>query len=97
MEIAIHKDHFRRNFEFPSKEITYTLDKPMGLKNFKHSTSINHLVINLMEKKKVPFKDTHLKPKVITLHYLLTRILFARVINHKYVVMEDIIPLWLLN
>lgn len=55
------------------------------------------MVINPMEKKKFPFKVIKLKSKIIVLHYLLTRILFPRLINHNYVIREDTIPLWLLT
>lgn len=77
--------------------MTYTLDRPISFKKFKHSTSINHLVINLMEKNNVPFKATDLKSKIKILHYLLTRIIFSRVINHGYVIREDVVPIWILT
>lgn len=97
MEIAIHKDHFGRIFELPTKGMTYTLDRQIDFKNFKHSTTINSMVINPMGKKKVPFKTTHSRPKLRILHYLLTKILFPRIINHGYVLREDIVSLWLIT
>lgn len=97
MELDIHKDQFRRIFELPIIGIYYTLDKPLGIKNFKHSTTFDTLFINPMEKKKVPFKPVHLKPTVRILHYLITRILCPRIINNRYVIREYIVPLWLLT
>lgn len=93
VEIDLHKDQFGRIFELPNEGISYTFDKPIGFKNFKHSTTINALIINHMEKKKVPFKLIHLKPRVRTLHYLLTRILFSKIINHDYIVKKDLVLL----
>lgn len=89
--------HFGIIFELPTEGISYTLDKPIGFKNIKHYNSINNLVINPMEMKKVPFKSIHLKQKGRILHYLLTRIMFPRIINYGYVVREDVAPLWLLT
>lgn len=66
-------------------------------KKFKHYIAINAIVINPMEKKKAPFRSIHLKPNVKILHYLLTRIMFPRIINHGFVVREDVVPLWLLT
>lgn len=97
VEVVIHKDNFGRIFELPAKGMTYTLDKPIGFKNFKHSNAINALVINPMEKNKVTLKTLHLKPKVRILHYLLNRIIFPRIINHGYVIRDDVVPLWLLT
>lgn len=97
VEIDFHKDKFWRIFELPIEGISYALNKPIGFKNFKHSTSINSLVIDPMEKKKASFKSIHMKPKLRILHYLLTIILFPRIINHRYVVREDVVPVWLLT
>lgn len=77
--------------------ISYTLDRPLGLKSFKHSTTLNTLIINHMEKNKVTFKFIHLKPKVRILHYLFTRIPFPRIINHVYIIREDVVPLSILK
>lgn len=52
------------------------------------------MAIDLMEKKRTPFKVTHLKQKIRILHYLLTTILFYGVINHNYVIKKDVVPLW---
>lgn len=73
--------------------MTYTLNIPIGFKNFKHSIAINYLITKPMENKKVPFKFTQLKSKVRITHYIVTRIPFPRIINYEYVVREDIVPL----
>lgn len=51
VEIDLHKDNLGRIFDLPVIGISFTLDGPLGLRNFKHSTSINTLVINPMENK----------------------------------------------
>lgn len=51
VEIYIHKDQFERIFDLPFVGKSYTLDIPLRFRNFKHSTNLNILVINHMEKK----------------------------------------------
>lgn len=97
MEIGLHKDPFGWIFELPTLGTSFTFDRPLGLRKLKHFTTINTLIINPMEKNKVPFKSSQLKPKVRIFHYLLTKILFPRNINHSHVQREYVIPLWLLS
>lgn len=77
--------------------MSYTLDKPIDFKKFKHSTTTNPLVINPIEKKKVSFKMFHLKQKIRIIHYLLIRILFPKILNHGYVNREDLVFIYLIT
>lgn len=94
VEIIIHKIHIGSILEIPIRRLNYTQGKPIGFKNFKHFVSINSIVINPVEKMKVTFRTTHLKPKDRILHYHIMRVLFLRIINDYYVTREDIVKLW---
>lgn len=59
VEINIHKDNLGRIFELPFVGKSYTLDGPLGFKNFKNLSILSGLVINHMEKKEVSLKSTH--------------------------------------
>lgn len=85
-------------FKLSFYRVSYTYDVSMKFKRFKLFNIILSFLMNPMEGNKLYIKTSYLKVKLILVtHYLITQILFLKQVNFELIVIEDLVPSWLIT